>query len=259
MGVRCKLRAPTRCELATACHGSCGELSVQARERSARGGLFQKGGPLSPRWPLGTSTRALLLGSSRLSSGQREREHARCTGELCLVLVQLICDMGRVWNTDVQEIEGCNSTIQHISKLAPSMSWMLLSARVITKKLIALLPTRAAKSEFLAECVLRHQGCNDCVQRERLMDTTCTSVLRRGCGCAWLAPDLPIARAWVTLRDCLRALVPTRRLIWMHRGRCCSAAGIGCQCCISILKPGQRVWRLRVAKAPWETPCCTLP
>ena len=58
-----------------------------------------------------------------------ETEHARCTGELCPVLFQPICDMGRVWNTDVQEIEGCNNTKQHISKLAPTMSWMLLSAR----------------------------------------------------------------------------------------------------------------------------------
>ena len=66
------------------------------------------------------------------------------------MLVQLICDMGRVWNTDVQEIEGCTNTFQHISKLAPSMSWMLLSARVMTKMLIALLPTRAATSEFFS-------------------------------------------------------------------------------------------------------------
>ena len=78
----------------------------------------------------------------------QEIEHARCTGEFCPVPFQLICDMGRVWNTDVQEIEGCNNTMQHISKLAPSMSWMLRSARVMTKNLIALLPTRAAKSEF---------------------------------------------------------------------------------------------------------------
>ena len=62
-----------------------------------------------------------------------ETEHARCTGEVCAVLFQLICDMGRVWNTDVQ-IEGCNNTIQHISKLALSMSWILLSARVMTPK-----------------------------------------------------------------------------------------------------------------------------
>ena len=107
------------------------------------------------RLPLGTSMRALLLGKLKAPFGP-EIEHARCTGEPCPVLFKLNCDMGRVRNTDVQEIEGCNNTIQHISKLAPSMSWMLLSARVMTKKLIALLPTRAAKSEFLAECVLRH-------------------------------------------------------------------------------------------------------
>ena len=105
------------------------------------------------RWEL---RRELCCWEAQGSLRAREREHARCTGELSPVLFQLICDMGRVWNTDVQEIEGCNNTIQHISKLAPSMSWMLLSARVMTKKLIALLPTRAAKSEFLAECVLRH-------------------------------------------------------------------------------------------------------
>ena len=97
------------------------------------------------RLPLGTSTRALRKLKAPFGP---EIEHARCTGELCLVLFQLICGMGRVWNTDVQEIEGCNNTILHISKLAPSMSWMLLSARVMTKQLIALPPTRAAKSDF---------------------------------------------------------------------------------------------------------------
>ena len=39
-----------------------------------------------------------------------ETEHARCTGRLCPVLFQLICDIGRVWATNVQEIEGCNNT-----------------------------------------------------------------------------------------------------------------------------------------------------
>ena len=42
-------------------------------------------------------------------------------------------------------------------------------------------------------------------------------------------------------------------------GRCCWAVGTGCQCCISILKSRQRIRRLRVANAPWETPYCTLP
>ena len=45
-----------------------------------------------------------------------ETEHARCTGELCPVLFKLNCDMGCVRNTDVQEMEGCNNTIQNISK-----------------------------------------------------------------------------------------------------------------------------------------------
>ena len=95
-----------------------------------------------------------------------EIEHARCTGELCPTLFQLICDMGRVRNTDVQEIESCNNKIQHTSKLAPSMSWMLLSGRVMTKKLIALPPTRAAKSEFLTECELRHTKAATIVRSE---------------------------------------------------------------------------------------------
>ena len=38
-----------------------------------------------------------------------ETEHARCTGELCPVLFQLICDMGRVWNTDVQEMKAATT------------------------------------------------------------------------------------------------------------------------------------------------------
>ena len=95
-----------------------------------------------------------------------EIEHARCTGELCPTLFQLICDMGRVRNTDVQEIEGCNNKIQHTSKLAPSASWML-SGRVMTKKLIAPPPTRAAKSEFLTECELRHTKAATIVRSEK--------------------------------------------------------------------------------------------
>ena len=79
--------------------------------------------------------------------------------------------MGCVWNTDVQEIDGCKNTTQYIRKIALSMSWMLLSARVMTKKLIALLPTRAAKSEFLAECELRHTkaATNVCTEKDRWM------------------------------------------------------------------------------------------
>ena len=38
----------------------------------------------------------------------------------------------------------------------------------------------------------------------------------------------------------------------------CWAVGVGCQCCMCMLKSGQCEWRLKVAKAPWETPCCTL-
>ena len=135
-----------------------------------------------------------------------EIEHARCTGEVCPVLFQLICDLRRVWNTDVQEIEGCNNTIQHISKLAPSMTWMLLSARVMTKQLIALLPTRAAKSEFSAECELRRTKCATivCSEKDRWMQRARVCL---GGDVAVLGkhhrrkPDLPIARAWVKLRD----------------------------------------------------------
>ena len=140
-----------------------------------------------------------------------EIDHARCTGELCPVLFQLFCDMGRVWNTYVQEIEGCNDTIQHINKLAPSMSWMLLSAHVMTKKLIALLPTRAAKSEFFAECELRHTKAATivCSLKDRWLQPA------RLCPGGDAAvpgkhhrrkPDLPIERASVKLRDCLRAM-----------------------------------------------------
>ena len=140
-----------------------------------------------------------------------EIEHARCTGELCPVLFQLIRVMGRVWNTDVQEIEGCNNTIQHISKLAPSMSWMLLSERMMTKKLIALLPTRAAKTENSAECELRHTKAATIVrsEKDRWMQPARVCL---GRDAAVLGkhhrrkPDLPIARAWVNLLDCLRAM-----------------------------------------------------
>ena len=139
--------------------------AVVARERSARDGLLRREDRCRRdcRWEL---RRELGCWEAQALFGP-EIEHARCTGELCPVLFQLICDVGRVWNTDVQEIEGCNNTIQHISKLAPSMSWMLLSARVMTKKLIALPPTRAAKSEFLTECELRHTKAATIVRSEK--------------------------------------------------------------------------------------------
>ena len=87
------------------------------------------------------------------------------------------------------------------------MSWMLLSARVMTKKLIALLPTRAAKSEFLAECELRHTKAATivCSEKDRWMQPARVCL---GGDAAVIGkhhrrkPDLPIARAWVKLRDC---------------------------------------------------------
>ena len=88
---------------------------------------------------------------------------------------------------------------------------MLLSARVMTNKLVAFPPTRAAESEFLAECELRHTKAATivCSEKDRRMQPA------RVCfgGDAALMgkhhrrkPDLPIARAWVKLRDCLRAM-----------------------------------------------------
>ena len=94
VGARCSLRAPTRCELATACHGICGELPGAGCERRT----------VADEIPAGNFDASSAVWKLKAVFGP-ETEHARCTGELCPVLFQLICDMGRVWNTDVQEIE----------------------------------------------------------------------------------------------------------------------------------------------------------
>ena len=90
--------------------------AVVARERSARDGLHRKE-DVACEIAAGNFDASSAVGKLKAPFGP-EIEHARCVGELCPVLFQLICDMGRVWNTDDQELDGCNNTIQHISKVS---------------------------------------------------------------------------------------------------------------------------------------------
>ena len=108
----CGALVGARCELATACHWKLWRVSRArcccSREIALRW-TPPKGGPLPPKLPAGSAFVKLKI------LLRPEIEHARCIGGLCFV-PQLICDMGRVWNTDVRETEGCNNTIEHISK-----------------------------------------------------------------------------------------------------------------------------------------------
>ena len=97
VGARCPLRAPTRCEPATACHGSCGELPVQAavaRERSAEMDSSARR-TVAAEIAAGNFDASSAVGKLKALFGPKI-EHARCTGELCPVLFQLICDTGSV-------------------------------------------------------------------------------------------------------------------------------------------------------------------
>ena len=63
-----------------------------------------------------------------------EVAHAAETGLLDFELYCLILEIGANWDADTQEIEGCHNILRHIEKLAPWISWALLSSRLTVKK-----------------------------------------------------------------------------------------------------------------------------
>ena len=46
----------------------------------------------------------------------------------------LIWRISERWTTNTQEVEGLNNTVKMVGKLAPFISWQLLSSRVVSKK-----------------------------------------------------------------------------------------------------------------------------
>ena len=102
------------------------------------------------------------------------------------MLFQLICEWA-VCGTLLQEIEGCNDTIQHISKSAPSMSWMLLSARVICCFVLETIRTGTSSVCFSTSVTVcgtltfrRSKSCNDTIQLD-------ISKSLRHCSMSWIA------------------------------------------------------------------------
>ena len=75
--------------------------------------------------------------------------------------------MGRVRNTDVQEIEGCNNTIQHISKLAP-FSELDAAFRARGDQEVDYPSTHSSgQVRVLNECELRHTKAATIVRSEK--------------------------------------------------------------------------------------------
>ena len=79
------------------------------------------------------------------------------TGQLDKFLYDMIDEILAVWLLDTQEIEGINSVIKHITKLARSISIQLLSDRVKCKKSIPYYDTPAAREDLLRLCVSQHE------------------------------------------------------------------------------------------------------
>ena len=65
--------------------------------------------------------------------------------------------MAAGWMADTQEIEGLNNSIKHMVHLAPAISWALMSSRITCQKHLASLHTKAARDEFVQNCIHNHQ------------------------------------------------------------------------------------------------------
>ena len=87
-----------------------------------------------------------------------EIEVAARTGLLHQGLFNLLKHLGRLWLTDTQAIEGTNNVVKHIGALAPSISWELLSARVLVKKHLAQIPQRRDQETLVQACVGAHES-----------------------------------------------------------------------------------------------------
>ncbi len=55
----------------------------------------------------------------------------------------------------LQEIEGTNNTLQHIGRLSPKISWPLISARIMSKKMISQLRHKEQRTAFVESCSTR--------------------------------------------------------------------------------------------------------
>eukprot|EP00959_Pyramimonas_sp_CCMP1952_P164666 3441902-Pyramimonas_sp.AAC.1 len=59
------------------------------------------------------------------------------TGLLDDDVYSFLQNLSLMWFGDTQEIEGCNSIVKHVGRLAPNISLPLLSSRITIKKAVA--------------------------------------------------------------------------------------------------------------------------
>ena len=51
-------------------------------------------------------------------------------------LFKAMTDVADMWCTNTQEIEGANNIVKSVGKVAPNISWELMSSRVVSKKVV---------------------------------------------------------------------------------------------------------------------------
>ena len=72
-----------------------------------------------------------------------------------------------MWSASTQEVEGCNNLTKHMCRLAPGISWPLLSSRITNKQLTNTLATPESRAEFVSECVDFHPQVRAAVWKQR--------------------------------------------------------------------------------------------
>ena len=94
------------------------------------------------------------------------RELLQCArdGVCSLLFYTYLCDVAALYKLSTRDVEGSNSIIKWMGKLAPNMSWPLMSGRFVVKKYIAEElpndprqdPGGARRQHILACCVNHH-------------------------------------------------------------------------------------------------------
>ena len=116
---------------------------------------------------------------------RRQLETARDEGTFDRTVWGILRRAFAAWTLDTQEIEGTNNSIRNAIRLAPNISWDLLSARVTASKWSTQVRSgtaqdrRAAERSFLQVCVENHKHTLDFMgselgrQRFDMVDIAC--------------------------------------------------------------------------------------
>eukprot|EP00969_Alexandrium_andersonii_P173615 7675694-Alexandrium_andersonii.AAC.1 len=88
-----------------------------------------------------------------------ELARAAADGTLDGELWHLLRSVGRAIGTDTQQLEGVNSMVKHMTKLAPNMKLRLLSSRVVIKKTLSdSLRTKGERERLVQFAIEHHAG-----------------------------------------------------------------------------------------------------